>query len=216
MSLGSRAESEPESDGARQDIVQAIMNWAQTYAHTLMERNRDKLTKDHPLIMEEIFFRIAYAINSGLINFMMGPEISMIQNAIAVVASMTRVRFYEAEPSILSFLESAHDMLRRLDPLLWRNFSDVIRYVLPLKVRLMSNGWENVQEIASILNGGRRAIEATDIYPLSIEFAGYAHELLAQENLASAQSMVRKKVSDASKVHGESGALQPLRFYMSR
>lgn len=129
--------------------------------------------------MEEVYFRVAYAINANLINYLMGHDISMVQNAIAVVASMTRVRFYDAEPSLLSYLESAHDMLRRLDPILWNNFTEVVRFVLPIKIRLMSNGWENTPEITSLLNGSRRRIDATEIYPLSYEFAGYIHELLA-------------------------------------
>lgn len=151
----------------------------------MAQLNSKKIPRDLPLSIEEINFRIATAINTKIFNFLMGPDISMIQNSIAVVAAMVRGRFHEANPSLLAYLESAHDMLRRLDPTLWTNFDDVVRYVLPLRVKVMA-GWDNVHEISSILNKKRTPVTGRDIFPLSYEQVGYIMDLLRQEDVEAA------------------------------
>jgi hypothetical protein len=42
-------------------------------------------------------------------------------------------------------------MLRRLDPILWDDFANVIRYVLPIIVKTMEVGPDQMPEISSIL-----------------------------------------------------------------
>jgi hypothetical protein len=170
----------------RQSCVQALMSWCETYAKALRDINRDKIPSDAPLLIDEVYFRVAIAINTKISNFLMGREVSMIQNAIAVVASMTRSRLHEADPSLLSYLESAHDMLRRLDPTLWQRFDDVVRYVLPLRVKCLA-GWDFCPEIATILDRRRRLVESRDVFPLSNEQVGFIKDLLQQEDVEQAQ-----------------------------
>lgn len=145
----------------------------------------------------------------------MGREASMAQNAIAVIASMTRARIHEAEPSLLSYLESAHDMLRRLDPLLWTSLDDVVRYVLPLRVKCLA-GWENVPDVAPVLSRKRARVEARDVYPLTNEQVGYIMDLLRMEDAESAQSQVIKLVNNASAVRSSDLTQAPIRLQMSQ
>lgn len=177
----------------------------------MSQLNSKRIPRDLPLSIEEINFRIATAINTKIFNFLMGPDISMIQNSIAVVAAMVRGRFHEANPSLLAYLESAHDMLRRLDPTLWTNFDDVVRYVLPLRVKVMA-GWDSVHEISSILNKKRTPVTGRDIFPLSYEQVGYIMDLLRQEDVEAAQSQVIKLVNNAANVRSQDARVLPIRL----
>jgi hypothetical protein len=161
----------------RQACVQSILQWCDRYLTVLQDLNKDKVPPGAPVLIEEVYFRAALAINTQLAGFFMGREVSLIQNSVAVVASMMRGRIHEAEPSLQSYLESAHDMLRRLDPTLWTSFDEVVRYVLPLRVRCLS-GWEYVPEVANILERARRTVDSRDIFPLSHEQVGYIKDLL--------------------------------------
>lgn len=101
--------------------VTGLIDWCQAYCDALNQLN-GKAVARVPVAIEEVYFRAAIAINRDLLGFLMGKEVSMIQNALGVVASMTRARIFEAEPTLLAYLEQAHDMLKRLDPILWREF----------------------------------------------------------------------------------------------
>jgi hypothetical protein len=199
----------------RQSCVQNLMEWCERYLTVLQDLNKDKIPQGCPILIEEIYFRAALAINTNLSGFMMGREVSLIQNSVAVVASMMRGRIHEAEPSLQSYLESAHDMLRRLDPLLWTSFDDVVRYVLPLRVRCLS-GWEFVPEIANILERVRRTVESRDIFPLSHEQVGYIKDLLQQEDVESAQRQIVKLVNNACTTRNLDARASPIRLQMSR
>lgn len=177
--------------------------------------NRDKIPGDAPLLIEEIYFRVAVAINTKIAGFMMSREVSMIQNSIAVIASMMRSRLHEADPSLLSYLESAHDMLRRLDPVLWARFDDVVRYVLPLRIKCMS-GWEFAPEVSNVLERRRRSVDSRDMYPLANEQVGYIKDLLSQEDVEQAQRQVIKLVSTACLSRHVDSRVYPIRLQMTR
>lgn len=73
-------------------------------------------------------------------------------------------------------------MLRRLDPILWKEFNDVVRYVLPLMIKSMEVGPDNLQEVGSILANERKQSMGSDTFPLSHDQVGYVRELLDQED----------------------------------
>ncbi len=194
----SREPQEPKAAGAKrqpqddrqilnefvESSVQGLLDWCSAYCEALNQLN-PKVAERMPVVLDEVYFRAAVAINRDLLGFLMGKEVSMIQNAVGVVASMTRARIFEAEPSLLAYLEQAHDMLKRLDPLLWREFSDVVRYVLPLRVRMMEVGVDQVHEVAGILSRERLALDIQDIYPLGYEQVGTVMAMLTQESSAA-------------------------------
>jgi hypothetical protein len=63
-------------------------------------------------------------------------------------------------------------MLRRLDPILWDDFANVIRYVLPLIVKSMEVTPQEMPEIASILSHDRAEAGRAEIFPLTFEQVG--------------------------------------------
>jgi hypothetical protein len=147
--------------------VTALLAWANLLERVLQENNAKSLRKSVALSIEEIYFRMSVAINETLLDYLMGEQISMIQNSVAVVASMARSHSDKTQPSVLAYLEDAHDMLRRLDPMLWKEFNDVVRYVLPLMIKSMEVGPDNLQEVGSILANERKSSMGSDTFPLS-------------------------------------------------
>jgi hypothetical protein len=86
----------------KENVLRGLLAWSGVMVRVLNETNAKVLASKQKVTKEEVFFRIAVAINSKLTNYLMGQQVSLIQNSVAVVASMIRSHFDQTEPSILA------------------------------------------------------------------------------------------------------------------
>ena len=57
-----------------------------------------------------------------------------------------------------------------------------MRYVLPIRVRMMETGVDEVHELASILSRERLVLDTPNIYPLGYDQVGTVIAMLSQES----------------------------------
>jgi hypothetical protein len=74
-------------------VLRGLLSWSSVLVRVLNDANEKQLAGKQKVTKEEVFFRVAVAINSKLTNYLMGQQVSLVQNAIAVVASMIRSHF---------------------------------------------------------------------------------------------------------------------------